>query len=305
MPAHLNHISSDLCRGMMRFATQKKLGEKGWFWLQVHLASLYGYDKQSFSDREKWVMDNLTNIFDSVDYPLSGKRWWASADDPWQCLATCYEIAAAVRSGSPMDFESSLPVHQDGTCNGLQHYAALGGDIDGAQQVNLVSGDRPADVYTAVATAVTELVKRDAEKGNELAKVREGKITRKLVKQTVMTNVYGVTFVGARQQIANRLKEQKKYSEDKIYCMANYLAKKVFLSLGKIHLMIDELKARLVMKYLICIPKKTHIPFEQFQSYNWYRNVMNMHCEHYFDIVATILCVPGVRWGWYLNLGEV
>lgn len=31
---------------------------------------------------------------------------------------------------------------------------------------------------------------------------------RKVVKQTVMTSVYGVTFIGARQQIENRLKEK-------------------------------------------------------------------------------------------------
>lgn len=34
------------------------------------------------------------------------------------------------------------------------------------------------------------------------------KVDRKLVKQTVMTSVYGVTFVGAREQIQKRLKER-------------------------------------------------------------------------------------------------
>lgn len=31
---------------------------------------------------------------------------------------------------------------------------------------------------------------------------------RKLVKQTVMTSVYGVTYIGARDQIKRRLKER-------------------------------------------------------------------------------------------------
>jgi DNA-directed RNA polymerase len=30
-----------------------------------------------------------------------------------------------------------MHIHQDGSCNGLQHYAALGRDIEGANQVNL------------------------------------------------------------------------------------------------------------------------------------------------------------------------
>ena len=38
-----------------------------------------------------------------------------------------------------------------------------------------------------------------------LAQIVDGLITRKVVKQTVMTSVYGVTFVGARQQILGRL----------------------------------------------------------------------------------------------------
>ena len=33
-------------------------------------------------------------------------------------------------------------------------------------------------------------------------------VNRKLVKQTVMTSVYGVTYIGARQQISQRLKER-------------------------------------------------------------------------------------------------
>lgn len=39
---------------------------------------------------------------------------------------------------------------QDGTCNGLQHYAALGGDVAGAIAVNLqncAGQDKPQDVY--------------------------------------------------------------------------------------------------------------------------------------------------------------
>ena len=51
----------------------------------------------------------------------------------WQFLACCKELKAALESGDPAAFMSDLPVHQDGTCNGLQHYAALGGDTNGAR----------------------------------------------------------------------------------------------------------------------------------------------------------------------------
>jgi DNA-directed RNA polymerase len=105
------------------------------------------------------------------------------SEDAWQTLAACFELTKALDSPDPTKFVSKLPTHQDGTCNGLQHYAALGGDKAGAAQVNLEPSDRPADIYTAVANAVNEEVNRDAEAGNPVAKMLQGKIARKLVKQ--------------------------------------------------------------------------------------------------------------------------
>ncbi len=34
-------------------------------------------------------------------------------------------------------------MHQDGSCNGLQHYAALGRDESGGRAVNLLPVDKP------------------------------------------------------------------------------------------------------------------------------------------------------------------
>ena len=48
-------------------------------------------------------------------------------------------------------------------------------------------------------------------------------VDRKLVKQTVMTSVYGVTYIGARKQISQRLKERGYDSRsDKYYKAARY-----------------------------------------------------------------------------------
>lgn len=49
---------------------------------------------------------------------------------------------------------------------------------------------------------------------------------RKLVKQTVMTSVYGVTYIGARDQIKRRLKERAGIEDDtQIFGAACYAAK--------------------------------------------------------------------------------
>ena len=66
-------------------------------------------------------------------------------------------------------------------------------------------------------------------------------INRKTVKQTVMTSVYGVTFVGARQQIQNRLQESK-FDEDLLYDASIYLAKLTLSSIGKKFVGADKVK---------------------------------------------------------------
>jgi DNA-directed RNA polymerase, mitochondrial len=123
-------------------------------------------------------------------------------------------------------------VHQDGSCNGLQHYAALGRDLSGGSAVNLTPEDRPQDVYTEVLKRVLIRIDEDAsyeseeqetsvaagdlseskallkEKNKRFAQLVQGKVDRKVIKQTVMTSVYGVTPIGARDQIHSKLTEK-------------------------------------------------------------------------------------------------
>ena len=182
---HAYQIPPHLSRDLLVFDEAKPLGERELRWLKIHLANLYGYDKATFDERVAFVDARMEEIRDSAKNPLDGRGWWQKADDPWQCLSTCMQLVNALDSPDPLAYECPLPVHQDGTCNGLQHYAALGGDSQGARQVNLDVAERPSDVYTYVAQMVEEAIKRDLEEGNEFAKLLAGKISRKVVKQTV------------------------------------------------------------------------------------------------------------------------
>jgi DNA-directed RNA polymerase len=86
---------------------------------------------------------------------IQGRKWWINSDEPWQTLAACIEVANALRCpDGPEAYVCHLPIHQDGSCNGLQHYAALGRDSIGAESVNLSPADRPQDVYSNVANLV-------------------------------------------------------------------------------------------------------------------------------------------------------
>jgi DNA-directed RNA polymerase len=266
-----NHLGRDDMRSLIEFAEKKPLGKHGFRWLKIHLANLMGYDKVSFDDREKFTEEHMDQLHDSVLNPLEGNMWWLDADSPWQALAVMMEIRDVMswckNQGLPHnEFLSGMPVHQDGSCNGLQHYAALGRDLNGAAAVNLIATEDgvPADVYSRILGVVVDQIATDSElhtipggmygcalpgpdhpKGpygvdkaecegqtengrgyasmlkeaqesfendvsarqmrNKLARVLNGHVDRKMVKQTVMTSVYGVTRRGARDQVQRRI----------------------------------------------------------------------------------------------------
>ncbi|XP_026422695.1 DNA-directed RNA polymerase 1B, mitochondrial-like isoform X1 [Papaver somniferum] len=245
MHPYLNHLGSDLCRGILEFAEGRPLGNSGLRWLKIHLANLFatgGVDKKSYDGRIAFTESNLDNIFDSADKPLEGNQWWLGAEDPFQCLAVCMNLSEALRSSSPETTISHIPIHQDGSCNGLQHYAALGRDKLGAAAVNLVAGEKPADVYSGIADRVREIMQEDSQKDPAAdpnvfcAKmlIEKDWVNRKLVKQTVMTSVYGVTYIGARDQIKKRLKERDPDGDDnEQFQLACYATKVTLTALGE------------------------------------------------------------------------
>ncbi|XP_066889382.1 DNA-directed RNA polymerase, mitochondrial isoform X14 [Kogia breviceps] len=149
---HFNHLGSDLARALLEFAQGRPLGPHGLNWLKIHLVNLTGLKKrESLEARRDYADELMEDILDSADRPMTGRKWWMEADEPWQALACCMEVARAVRAPDPTAYVSHFPVHQDGSCNGLQHYAALGRDGAGAASVNLLPSDLPQDVYSEVA----------------------------------------------------------------------------------------------------------------------------------------------------------
>jgi len=114
MHPHLNHLGSDLCRGLLEFAEGKPLGKGGLRWLKIHLANLYagGIEKLSYDGRLAFIENHINDIIDSADNPVNGNRWWLTAEDPFQCLTACINLSEALKSSSPNSFISHLPIHQ-------------------------------------------------------------------------------------------------------------------------------------------------------------------------------------------------
>ncbi|CAI9552467.1 unnamed protein product [Staurois parvus] len=279
-PPYFNHLGSDVTRALLVFAEGHPLGPNGLNWLKIHLINLTGFKKKSsLQQRKEYADEIMEDILDSADHPMTGRKWWMEADEPWQTLACCMEIAKAVRSSDPAKYISHIPVHQDGSCNGLQHYAALGRDEIGAKSVNLIPCDTPQDVYSEVAQQVEEFRKRDAKEGIKIAQVLEGFIGRKVVKQTVMTVVYGVTKYGGRLQIEKRLRETDSFPQKYNWDASIYLAQLVFSSLKEMFSGTREIQywltesARMISKSGNTVEWVTPLGLPIIQPYHRSKNV--------------------------------
>jgi len=114
--------------------------------------------------------------------------------------------------------------------------------------VNLLPAAFPQDVYSTVAALVRKRVDEDAKDGHPQALLLRGKIERKIVKQTVMTSVYGVTFIGARQQIQSAMKLRGVCKDQDLWKSSSYIAKLTFAALREMFT-----TARAIMDWLgIC-----------------------------------------------------
>lgn len=88
-----------------------------------------------------------------------------------------------MRLENPADYVCHLHVHVDGSCNGMQHYAAFGRDESGGRQVNLAQSDRPGDVYTAILKLVIKDIENEKNpEYQEIAESLKGKVNRKVIK---------------------------------------------------------------------------------------------------------------------------
>lgn len=97
--------------------------------------------------------------------------------------------------------------------------------------VNLSPADKPQDVYSDVLQLVELAREKDEMNGVEVAKVLKNFIKRKVIKQTVMTTVYGVTKYGARLQIMKQLKDVENFPQEWAWAASAYLANKTFESI--------------------------------------------------------------------------
>lgn len=181
-------------KALIDFAIGKPLGERGANHLARHAANCYGEDKLSHDAREDWTLENSEMLLNCARAPSLYSEW-RSADDPLGFLAACFEWEGYVNEGEA--FVSHLPIALDGTCNGLQHFAAMLRDPATARAVNVLQvGDTPSDIYGVVSEAM-KLTLPDSLKPL---------MSRKIPKKSVMTLPYGATANTQRADMLEGLK---------------------------------------------------------------------------------------------------
>ena len=209
IPTDLTPQSSDFSKGMLRFARPTRLGEVGYFWLGVSVASHWGEDKLSPKERFMFAREFLSEgmVEACVDDPFANREW-LQADKPFQFLAAAHEWVWANRLDDPYEFMSRQPGNLDGSCNGAQHLSIMARDLVGATATNCRSevetGGERFDLYMEVADRAWEIVQKDAASGNPVAlewvsKMQDPSDRRKVVKRSVMTVPYGVTEFGVAE----------------------------------------------------------------------------------------------------------
>lgn len=214
IPTSLSPQGPDLHRGLLYFANATVVDQRALYWLAVHGANCLEVThdgqkltKMTFDERASYILSRTKDILAVAEDPM-GNLWWSRAEEPWQFLAFCFEWAEAgkaMREGR--EFRSGLIVALDGTCNGLQHYAALLRDETAAQAVNVLPTDRPQDIYAAVASAterhLTAMTEGSDETNADLARraLSAGLASRKVAKRPTMTLPYGSGEYGFRAQI--------------------------------------------------------------------------------------------------------
>ena len=188
IPPYLNPQGTDLAKSLLTFAEKKPIGESGFRWLCIHLANTYGGDKISLDDRVQWVTDHKKEILECSQNPHVN-HFWQHADKPWQFLAACMEFDKVNTHG--LTYESGLPIHIDGSCNGLQHFSAMFRDQEGGLATNLIPNKKPEDIYQIVCNKVIVKLKESDDPLSD--QWLDFGIDRKATKRAVMVLPYGGT----------------------------------------------------------------------------------------------------------------
>lgn len=222
-PVMLSPQSADYSKALLKFKFGKPMGNDDAFDnFAVCGAGLFGeVDKEDIKTRLQWVDENKERFISTANNPMED-NYWTKADKPFCFLAWCMEFRDFAKTEYSSDFITTLPIHQDCSNSGLQHYSAMMRDELGGKATNLVPSNKPKDIYAIVANKLEMKLRDVKETGvNNTDKVTKKKkkqltpeehikhasdwleygIDRKLCKKSVMCVPYSLTQYSCRKYL--------------------------------------------------------------------------------------------------------
>jgi len=193
--SNINPQGTDFVKASLQFANKKALGNRGLYWLKVHVATCYGFDKANFDRRSTWVDEHIQHIRDAVQDHVDSE-FFRAADSHWCFYVAAKELVAALDSGYPETWETGIAVAMDATCSGLQHLSAVMRDPIGGMFTNLLpnNGVEKEDIYAGVAAIAIANVQKDKDNPEQSQYWASHGMPRSMAKRPVMTYTYGGTL---------------------------------------------------------------------------------------------------------------
>lgn len=206
LASSMSYQGPDVFKGCLQFAEGQPVDSpEAEEWLHIHGANCYGLDKKTMAERVAWVKENRRDIIDVARDPLDNKMW-VHADEPWQFLAWCFDVAGYW--ANPGTYLSKIPVGMDGSTNGLQLYALALRDKGLADKTNCTPSDTRKDIYADVAREVTTRL-HNPPATDSVEQLGWGRafmgfwkeLPRAAAKKPVMTLPYGLTKYGCQHAL--------------------------------------------------------------------------------------------------------
>ena len=202
MRSSINPQNVDAIKGCLQLAEGKRLGERGLYWLKVHVANSCGFDKHDPDIRVKWVNDNIDELMECYNNPLDCD--WPEPDTAFTAYQALRELSNALELDNPEEYVTHVTVAMDATCSGLQHFSALLRDEVGGKYTNLTDdgADQKADIYRKVSEVAMDILPDSTDTYELVWQWEDWGISRSMAKKPVMTYVYGSTLKSTMDDVA-------------------------------------------------------------------------------------------------------
>jgi DNA-directed RNA polymerase len=206
---YLNYQGGDLARSLLLFADcyGEIINEIGIECLNIYLANLAGYDKLSWNNRLNKVPEIVKEYLECAT--ISSTKYIEQNIDrisePFQFMSIVYAKLAFLSNNNTHILN---PILFDASCSGIQHIASLTLEKELASNVNVYSNslnpsdDLPQDFYIYALNKI-----RDKLSKSDINEFKDIKLSRKIIKTSVMTIPYNISMTGIGEHLMEHFKE--------------------------------------------------------------------------------------------------